>query len=73
MVTVRGVYEVALEKELQFIDKIVLTNGVVLENIHARFSSPIPAAEQIDDAFHTAALIIGSQKRHAPPIAEGVM
>ena len=73
MITRRGIYEVGLKEELQFIDKIVLTNGVVLENIHARFSSAIPDAEQIDDALYVAALIIAQRKSNTPPIAEGVM
>lgn len=46
---------VFLDVNLGFIEKIVLTNGTILENVKVLFNSPVPTTEQCELLLNTAA------------------
>lgn len=45
---------IRLDANLGFIEKIVLTDGTVLENVKVLYKAPVPTVEQFEMLFNTA-------------------
>jgi len=43
---------VRLDANLGFIEKIVLTDGTVLENVKVLYNAPVPTAEQFEELLN---------------------
>jgi len=46
---------IRLDANLGFIEKIVLTDGTVLENVKVLYNSPVPTVEQCEELLNTSA------------------